>query len=436
MRFETKKIIVFLFLILIRFETSAQTYFPPLVGKQWDTISPAQLNWCTDSIPSLLNYVGSNQSKGFIVLVDGKIAIEKYYGTFTQDSIWYWASAGKSLLATTVGIASQENLIDIQKPSSFYLDTSWTSCSISDELNIRIVHQLSMTSGINDNVADVDCTLPSCLTCIAPAGTRWAYHNAIYTLLEGVISNATGQTLNAYLNSKIKSKTGMTGIYLKQGYNNVFYSNARSMARFGLLAMNNFIWNGDTILKDGNYKTQMTNTSQNMNLSYGYLWWLNGKSSFMVPSSQFVFNTSLLPNAPADLFTALGKNGQIINVIPSKKIVVIRIGDQPTNSNDLPIIFNNEIWKRLNYVICNQSNGVSESKFQPKIYPNPSRDYITIEYPETITNISIYNALGQKENIKYNDNKVDVSNLSAGVYTIELVKDNVVFRCKLVTRTW
>lgn len=432
MRFETKKIIVFLFLILIRFESSAQTYFPPVVGKQWDTISPAQLNWCTDSIPSLLNYVGSNKSKGFIVLIDGKIAIEKYYGTFSQDSIWYWASAGKSLLATTVGIASQENLIDIQKPSSFYLDTSWTSCTIPDELNIKVVNQLSMTSGINDNVPDVDCTLPSCLSCIAPAGSRWAYHNAIYTLLEDVVSNATGQTLNAYLNSKIKSKTGMTGLYVKQGYNNVFFSNARSMARFGLLAMNNFVWNGDTVLKDGTYKMQMTNTSQNMNLSYGYLWWLNGKSSFMLPGSQLVFNSSLLPDAPSDLFTALGKNGQIINVVPSKKIVVIRIGDRPTNANELPMIFNNEIWKKLNYVICNASNGIYDSKFQPKIYPNPSKDFIIIDYPETLTNISIYNLLGQKENIKYENNKVDVSNLPDGVYTIVFSNGKSIFKSNLL----
>ena len=433
MRFETKKLIIFLFLVLIRFESTAQTYFPPLVGKQWDTTSTTKLNWCNDSIPSLLKYVGDNKSKAFLVLVDGKIVIEKYYGTFTQDSIWYWASAGKSLLATTVGIASQENLIDIQKPSSYYLDTAWTSCSLSDELNIKIVNQLSMTSGINDNVVDVDCTLPSCLTCIAPARNRWAYYNAIYTLLEDVVSNATNQTLNAYLNSKIKAKTGMTGLYVKQGYNNVYFSNARSMARFGLLAMNNFVWNGDTVLKDGAYKTQMTNTSQNLNLSYGYLWWLNGKSSFMLPSSQLVFNSSLLPDAPSDLFSALGKNGQIINVVPSKKIVLVRIGDRPTNANELPMIFNNEIWKRLNYVICNSSNGISESKFQPKIYPNPSKDFIIIDYPETLTNISIYNALGQAQPVTFDNNKVDVSTLPAGVYTIVISNGKSIFKNKLLT---
>jgi len=436
MRYEIKLVFTFLLFFYFQNEIKAQTYFPPLTGKQWDTISPAQLNWCTDSIPSLLNFVGDNQSKGFIVLVDGKIAIEKYYGTFTQDSIWYWASAGKSLLATTIGIAAQENIIDIQKPSTFYLDTAWTNCSLSDEMNIKVVHQLSMSSGINDNVPDVDCTNPSCLQCIAPAGTRWAYHNAIYTLLEDVLSNASGQSLNSFLTSKIKSKTGLTGIYLKQGFNNVFFSNARSMARFGILAMNNFVWNGDTVLKDGTYKTQMTNTSQNMNLSYGYLWWLNGKSSFMLPGSQLVFNGPLLPDAPSDLFTALGKNGQIINVVPSKKIVLIRIGDRPSNANELPMIFNNEIWKRLNKVMCNTSIGISESKFQPKIYPNPSNDFITIDYPEILTNISVYNTLGQIQNVTYNNNKVDLSSLPNGTYTLVISKRDEIFRSRLVKGSW
>ncbi len=431
MRLKFKLFFVFLFSIFVWKETKAQTYFPPLTGKQWDTISPTQLNWCTDSIPSLLNFVGNNNSKGFIVLVDGKIAIEKYYDNFTQDSIWYWASAGKSLLATTVGIAAEEKLIDIQKSTSEYLDTGWTSCSTADELKIKIVHQLSMSSGVNDNVPDVDCTLPSCISCLANPGSRWAYHNAMYTLLEDVVSNATNQSLNVYLNSKIKTKTGLSGIYLKQGYNNVFFSNARSMARFGLLALNNFVWNNDTVLKDGAYKTQMTTTSQNINLSYGYLWWLNGKASFMLPQSQFVFNGPLLPNAPMDLFTALGKNGQIINVVPSKKIVVIRIGDRPNNANELPMIFNNEIWKRLNYVMCN-SIGIENTNHEIKIYPNPTSEFIYFENINNTTSIELYNTLGQKQKNELIENRIDIRSLPKGIYILRMKDGNTISTKKIL----
>ena len=72
-------------------------------------------------------------------------------------------------------------------------------------------------------------------------------------------------------------------------------------------------------MSDTNYFNQMLHTSQMLNESHGYLWWLNGKSSSMLPGSQFVFNGDITPNAPDDLVSALGKNGQIINVVPSEK---------------------------------------------------------------------------------------------------------------------
>jgi hypothetical protein len=65
----------------------------------------------------------------------------------------------------------------------------------------------------------------------------------------------------------------MTGAWAFNGYDNVFYSKVRSMARFGLLIQNNCVWNTDTLLYDANYRLQMTNTSQSLNFSYGYLWW-------------------------------------------------------------------------------------------------------------------------------------------------------------------
>lgn len=76
----------------------------------------------------------------------------------------------------------------------------------------------------------------------------------------------------------------------------------------------------------------MINTSQSINPSYGYLWWLNGKSSFMIPQSQIQFPGSINKSAPDDMFSALGKNGQFLNIIPSQKMVWIRMGDNPDNA--------------------------------------------------------------------------------------------------------
>jgi len=268
-------------------------YFPPINNNApWETISPSSLGWCTDEIDSLYAFLEVENSKGFIVLKDGKIVLEKYFDSFTQDSLWYWASAGKTLTAFLVGKAQEENYLSIDDPSSMYLGEGWTNCTVEQEDQITIRHQITMTSGLNDGVPDNHCIIDTCLICLADPGTRWAYHNAPYTLLEQVLEVSTGQGINIYTQSKLGSKTGIYGAWFTIDNDNVFFSKVRSMARFGLLAQNEFIWNQDTLLADTAYVHQMTNTSQSLNLSYGYLWWLNGKESFRLPTLQFEFPRS------------------------------------------------------------------------------------------------------------------------------------------------
>ena len=92
-----KKIIITIIITLSFLNSKAQSlYFPPLTGNAWDTVSPSSLGWCVNNIDTLYNFLQQENTKGFLVLKDGKIVLEKYFGTFTQDSLWYWASAGKT----------------------------------------------------------------------------------------------------------------------------------------------------------------------------------------------------------------------------------------------------------------------------------------------------------------------------------------------------
>ena len=88
--------------------------------------------------------------------------------------------------------------------------------------------------------------------------------------------------------------------------------------------------------------------SQNLNLSYGYMWWLNGKSSYRLPQTQIQFPGELIPNAPEDMYAALGKNDQKIYVVPSKKLVIIRMGDAADDENFALSNFDNELWEKIN----------------------------------------------------------------------------------------
>lgn len=416
--------------------TKAQTlYFPPLSGTAtWDTISPASLGWCLNEIDTLYDYLQQQDTKGFIVLKDGKIVLEKYFGTFTKDSLWYWASAGKTITSFLVGKAQEENYLSITDTSSTYLGAGWTNCTITQENKIKIRNQLTMTSGLDDGVPDNHCTIDTCLNYLADAGTRWAYHNAPYTLLESVLTNATGQTINTYTYNKLKLKTGMTGAWTFVDYDNVFFSKVRSMARFGLLMQNNCIWNTDTLLYDTTYIHQMTNTSQSLNLSYGYLWWLNGKSSYMVPTSKVVFSGSYAPAAPNDMFAGLGKNGQIVSISKSAGLVVIRMGNQ-VSSGEVPTQFCNSIWEKLNAVMCNGTS-INETNSKTKaisIFPNPANTEINIVLPSNDNaHIEISNAMGQVIIKDQNKNRIDISNLTNGLYFISVKQGQQSYTQKLI----
>lgn len=403
-------------------------YFPALSGTaNWDTISTDSLGWCRDKIDTLYNFLQQENTKGFIVLKDGKIALEKYFGTFTKDSIWYWASAGKTITSFLVGKAQEENYLSITDTSSDYLGVGWTNCTGAQEGKITIKNQLTMTTGLDDGVPDNHCTIDTCLNYLAEAGTRWAYHNAPYTLLEKVLNTATGQTINTYTLLKLKTQTGMTGSWITVDFDNVFFSVARSMARYGLLIQNKAIWNSDTLLHDTSYITQMLNTSQTFNDSYGYLWWLNGKPSYMLPGLQAVFAGSYARHAPSDMFAGLGKNGQILSVSPDNGLVIVRMGDQPNSPlSEVPTIFCDQIWQKLNDVMCNSTNVTEPGYLQDNIsiYPNPANTELNVVIPtqENIV-VEIFNMIGEKIISVSNQSKIDISGLKKGIYIIRVSKD-------------
>ena len=417
-----------LILLFSFFSSRAQSlYFPPIAGNDWDTISPASLGWCTDQIPSLLDFLESNHTKAFILLKDGKIVVEKYFGTFTRDSVWYWASAGKTLTSFMVGIAQQDNFLSITDTTSQYLGQGWTACTSDQENKITIRNQLTMTTGLDDGVPDNYCTLDSCLIYKADAGTRWAYHNAPYTLLDEVIQNATVKNLNAYMNQKLKIPTGITGAFFPSGYNNVFFSKARSMARYALLILNHGNWNGNQIMTDTAYFHQMVNTSQPLNLSYGYLWWLNGKASYRLPTLQLLFPGSLNPHAPDDMIAALGKNGQIINIVPNQHLVYVRMGDAP-GAGEVGVAFNDTIWQKLNTIICDV-NAISNTTndINLNIYPNPAHGIFTIDGIEDKSEIIISDVTGAiifyRADV-FGKVEVDCSRYPAGVYFLTVTSGN------------
>jgi CubicO group peptidase (beta-lactamase class C family) len=323
-------------------------YYPAIASDVWETKTPASLGWDEAKLQAAIDYAASVNTYGLLILHNGKIVTEKYWNGWDYNTIYPIASAGKSVTSFLIGIAQQDGLVNINDKTSQYLGAGWTSLPPAKENLITLKHQLSMTTGLDDNVTDENCLTPACLTYKADAGTRWAYHNAPYRLLQNVVANASNITFTAYTKNKLADKIGLKNY---TWLNHILYLNTRDMARFGSLALQKGVWNNTALLTDQNYFSAMTNTSNTYNQSYGYLWWLNGKSSFMVPTIASVFSGALVPSAPADMVSCLGKGDKKIYVVPSLNLVVVRQGND-TGTNTLgPSSFDEFFWSRLKQAI-------------------------------------------------------------------------------------
>ena len=123
-------------------------YFPPIDGSTtWETKSIASLGWNQSAVQPLLDYLDLKHTKSFMILVNGRIVMENYFNGHDANTLWYWASAGKTLTSTITGIAQQEGFININNKVSNYIGTGWTSAPLAKEnLITRTLIQLFLNN--------------------------------------------------------------------------------------------------------------------------------------------------------------------------------------------------------------------------------------------------------------------------------------------------
>jgi hypothetical protein len=149
----------------------------------------------------------------------------------------------------------------------------------------------------------------------------------------------------------------------------------------------------------------------------------------MLPSVQAVFPGYIAPDAPADLYCALGKNDQKIYVVPSQDLVVVRLGNSAYSSNLSITVFDNEIWQKINQLTCSPTaiNTVENSMPHVKISPNPFVDFIRVTKSSVTQNYQLVNAQGQ---IMYEGNNISEHNFTsihAGIYFLKIASNNGTF---------
>ena len=169
-----------------------------------------------------------------------------------------------------------------------------------------------------------------------PPDKVWNYNNSAIQTLSQVLEVTVGQDPVDFANENLLEPIGMTDSKMttdKSGNMLTFMglqSSCPDMARFGLLFLNHGMWGGEQIVPSA-WVEEATTPSQDLNPSYGYLWWLNtssdaGGSGDVATGAATMPRQQMVPGVPDDVFFALGLGNQIVSVVPSEDIVAVRLG--------------------------------------------------------------------------------------------------------------
>jgi CubicO group peptidase (beta-lactamase class C family) len=290
-------------------------------------------------------FEGKWKTEGVIVQRDGVIVHERYATGFAPGTRHMSYSVSKSIGAALVGIAVRDGVLRTDASVCTYVTPP--AGASSDLCSITIDHLLRMTSGgawlesYANPASDVLAMLYGDQSDMgayvagrpraAPAGSKWLYSSGSSNLLALALKRALGgRDMVAWAQEKLFGPAGMNSVVFETDRSGtlVFSSSAfltpRDMARFGQLYLGEGEIAGTRILSPewvAYSQVPAPPVAQARGASYGAGFWLNTARPTMSPGAW------MYPDAPADLYSAEGHWGQKIIVIPSKKLVVVRVGD-------------------------------------------------------------------------------------------------------------
>jgi CubicO group peptidase (beta-lactamase class C family) len=279
------------------------------------------------------------RTRAVLIVYDGRIVAERYapgYGPETRLISW---SMAKSVTNSLIGILYGRGKLDIFRPAAV---PEWQAPG-DPRHAITIDQLMRMSSGLewfeayaDHPISDVNrmlFTRPDMAgytakkPLVAEPGTKWEYSTGTTLLLSRIIRDVIGNQ-NDYLafpRRDLFNKIGMRSAVLECDASGSFiagsflYATARDFTRFGLLYLNDGVWQGERILPEGWVAYSTTPTPPAPLGQYGAQFWLN-KGTPAKPEGR------LFSRLPQDFFSCEGYQGQMIAVFPSRKLVVVRLG--------------------------------------------------------------------------------------------------------------
>ena len=318
--------------------SAAMASAPLIVRAGVDPVAVAETAWA-NATSGALPVLG--RSDAFLVQRLGKTVFERYgadHGPATRHVSW---SMAKSFTQALVGCAVLEGKVDIDRPLARVPHGD-------PKLSLRSL--LTLTDGLTWDEADYDPTKSDATRMLYgegrfdgaaytagksqayPPGTHWRYSTGAFQLAAAEIQAQLFPTLKTpdarraamadWMGARLFAPLGMTTAVPEFDAAGTFvggswiYASARDYAKFGELYRLDGVWKGARILPKGWVKFARTPTVEP---TYGAGFWLEASAGAKPPSL-------MAGQGPLDAYSAQGHDGQVIQIVPSKGLVIVRLG--------------------------------------------------------------------------------------------------------------
>lgn len=310
-------------------------------------------------IDDLADYAQAQKTTGLLVIQRGRTLVERNFplppgsdafaamlvrgtakdGALLEDV----ASQQKSVIALLAGIAIDRGLLDIARPVADLIGAGWTKATPEQDRAITVRHLLEMNSGLSE-----------ALTAEAAPGEKFFYNTPAYARLQRVLEATAGMKLDALTRDWLTGPLGTAEMEwrprpaeLAQSSGNAWslVTAPRDVAKLGRLILDGGMApGGQRVISNAQLSAIFTPTPTNP--AYGRLWWLNSGAWFIDPTTTR-HEGPMVPDAPPDLVLALGAAGRVLGVIPSRELIVVRLGQQPPDAD-----FRTRFWRRVLAVVA------------------------------------------------------------------------------------
>lgn len=296
-------------------------------------------------------------TRSLLIVYNNQLITEQYAKGFNPNTKQMGWSMAKSITNAMLGILTKQGKLNMSSPAPI---EEWQQ---DDRKKITLTNLAQLNSGLhwtsfsgyastqmnmffkNDDMSGY--TLSKSLR--HEPGTVFNYSDGSVNILHLIMRKTLGdENYYRFPYEQLFYKTGMLNTIMEPDASGTFvgssyiYATARDWARLGLLYLHDGVWNGERILPEGWVKfatTQSAAINVHKGGRYGAGWWVN-------QSDRNNGHSRLYRKVPEDCFYAQGYDGQYVWVIPSKKLVIVRLareGFRALNPDD----FLSEVIKAL-----------------------------------------------------------------------------------------